>query len=159
MGRSKWNSHRTNCWKYCSRSVVQAGKRTEPAGTQGERKKEKDATWIRIGHLKLNANCRLLGRERRKYIRGLGIAGPQIGGQKEQSTCRVIYKKQKRGVLKAEQTTAGHAALLWGPGEPQAVLPGASQGACWWRDHPDNILKNGLYHGQVETAASKKSPL
>lgn len=27
-----------------------------------------------------------------------------------------------------------------------------------WRDHPDNILKNRLYCGKVETAASKKSP-
>ena len=61
---------------------------------------------------KLDANCRLLGRERRKCIRGLGIARPQIGSQKEQSTHRVIYKKQRKGVSKAEQTTAGHAAVL-----------------------------------------------
>lgn len=96
----------------CCSGCTGTGKRTEPAGAQGEGKKETDATRIRIGYLKLNANCRLLGRERRKYIWGLGIARPQIGGQKEQNTCRVIYKKQKRGVSKAEQTTAGHAALL-----------------------------------------------
>ena len=38
---------------------------------QGEGKKETDATRIRTCHLKLNANCRLLGREKRKCIRGL----------------------------------------------------------------------------------------
>lgn len=142
----------------CCAGCTGTGKRTKPAGAQGEGKKETDATRIRTCLLKLNANCRLLGRERRKCMCGLEQHDHKQEARKNRVHQGNLQEAEERGVAGQADHSRACCCTLRPLRAMGSFTRGKPRRMLVWRDHPDNILKNRLYYGKEEAAASKKSP-